>query len=354
MRAAVNRVVTAKSRNWSDATKVEAKIECKLESVACSASIAELGTSDRSWDTPHRSAAAPTGGRNQAAQGTVAHRQGRSHAVPSAAATGDMAATSNKLTTAMEAYLANLRRVHGSRAGTSEPSYFPALDTLFRAVVGSRKPKVFPVPNLKNRGAGDPDFGLYAARQMQRGRPLEGQVPERGVIEVKAADDNAWRTAKSEQVTRCWKHYRQVLVTNACDWLLFGQDAAGHPSTIEPLRLAENDDEFWRKVERPRALARDVGPRLAEYLRRHDLRRMSQRRSVLVQHSRSRLGLPSRRLSGAQEMALLQRSRRSGPPALARRSAAPSRHRTADRLDPPADWIWRWGLSTTRRVLKPN
>ena len=34
-------------------------------------------------------------------------------------------------------------------------------------------------------GAGHPDFGLYAAKQVQqRGAPRERQTPERGVVEV--------------------------------------------------------------------------------------------------------------------------------------------------------------------------
>ena len=53
-------------------------------------------------------------------------------------------------------------------------------------------PKVFCVGELADQGAGHPDFGLYAAKQVQQGRPREGQVPERGVVEVKAAGDDAW------------------------------------------------------------------------------------------------------------------------------------------------------------------
>ena len=42
------------------------------------------------------------------------------------------------------------------------------------------KPKVFCVGELADQGAGHPDFGLNAAEQVQRGRPREGQTPERG------------------------------------------------------------------------------------------------------------------------------------------------------------------------------
>ena len=34
---------------------------------------------------------------------------------------------------------------------------------------------------------GHSDFGFYGAKQVQRGRPREGQIPERGVDEMKAA-----------------------------------------------------------------------------------------------------------------------------------------------------------------------
>ena len=38
---------------------------------------------------------------------------------------------------------------------------------------------------MAQQGADHPDFGLYAANQVQKGKPREGQLPERGVIEVK-------------------------------------------------------------------------------------------------------------------------------------------------------------------------
>ena len=48
---------------------------------------------------------------------------------------------------------------------------------------------MFCVGELADLGAGRPDFGLYAARQARKGRPREGQAPERGAVEVKAAGD---------------------------------------------------------------------------------------------------------------------------------------------------------------------
>ena len=192
----------------------------------------------------------------------------RLHVASSAATTGSMAGTNNKLTTAVEAYFTDLRRVHDSGGGTGELSYYPALDTLLRAVGGLLTPKVYPVNNLADRGAGHPDFGLYAAQQVQKGRPREGQVPERGVVEVKHARESTWLTAEGDQVTRYWGRYRLVLVTNTRDFVLVGEDAVGRPTKLETFRLAESEDEFWRRIERPRAFAREATARFGEYLTR--------------------------------------------------------------------------------------
>ena len=119
---------------------------------------------------------------------------------------------------------------------------------------------------LTDQGAGHPDFGLYTAKQVQRGRPRERQTPERGVVEVKAADDDVWLTAAGGQVSRYWKRYRLVLVTNTRDFVLVGEDAAGHAAKLETLRLADSADDFHRRLEEPRAFARKVGAGLGEYL----------------------------------------------------------------------------------------
>ena len=179
-----------------------------------------------------------------------------------------MAGTSERLRTAAQAYFDELRKVRASGGGTDELSYYPALRDLLCAVGSSLKPKVFPVSNLADQGAGHPDFGLYAAKQVKKGLPREGQPPERGVIEAKPTDYDAWLTADGAQVSRYWEQYRQVLVTNFRDFVLVGKDDAGRPKKLETLRLAENEDEFWRNVATPRAFASTAGAGLGEYLAR--------------------------------------------------------------------------------------
>ena len=177
-----------------------------------------------------------------------------------------MPATAAKLTTIVESYLDDLRRIRASGGATGERSYYPPLNNLFDAVGATLKPKVYCVGELAQQGAGHPDFGLYAAKQLQRGKPREGQLPECGVVEVKPAGDDAWLTADGAQVSRYWTRYRLVLVTNTRDFVLLGEDAAGNPTRLETFRLARTQDEFESRLEKPRAFARDVGPALGEYL----------------------------------------------------------------------------------------
>ena len=173
-----------------------------------------------------------------------------------------------KLTPAVEEYLAGIRQVRASGGSTPELSYYPALSNLFNAVGASLKPKVFCVVELANQGAGHPDIGLYAAKQVQKGAPREGQVPECGVVEVKSPKNDAWLTAESAQVSQYWNKYRLVLVTNTRDFVLTGEDSDGKPAKLETFRLAASDGEFDKLLKTPRAAARKVGAGLAEYLSR--------------------------------------------------------------------------------------
>ena len=159
-------------------------------------------------------------------------------------------------------------RVHASGGGTGERSYYPALANLLCAVGDTLKPKVFCVLEGADQGAGHPDYALYTAKQVQKGRPREGQVPERGVVEVKGVEEDACVTAESDQVSRYWGRYRLVLVTNLRYFVLVGTDGTGDPAKLEAFRLAESTDDFWRRLQKPRAFAHEVGAGLGEYLRR--------------------------------------------------------------------------------------
>ena len=179
-----------------------------------------------------------------------------------------MTGPNKKLISAVEAYFTDMGRVHASGGGTGERSYYPALANLLCAVGDTLKPKVFCVLEGADQGAGHPDYALYTAKQVQKGRPREGQVPERGVVEVKGVDDDACVTAESDQVSRYWGRYRLVLVTNLRYFVLVGTEGTGDPAKFEAFRLAESTDDFWRRLQKPRAFAHEVGAGLGEYLRR--------------------------------------------------------------------------------------
>ena len=72
-----------------------------------------------------------------------------------------MTGTNTRLTTAVESYFADLRRVRASGGATGERSSYTPLANLLNAVGATLKPKVFCVGELADQGAGHPDFGLY-------------------------------------------------------------------------------------------------------------------------------------------------------------------------------------------------
>ena len=172
------------------------------------------------------------------------------------------------MTAAVEAYFTDLGRIRASGGATGERSYYPALAALLNAVGTTLKPKVFCVSELADQGSGHPDFGLYAAKQVQKGQPRKGQIPERGVVEVKSPDEDTQTGTVRDQVTRYWDRYRLVLVTNLREFALVGPDPDGGETTLESFHLTDNADDFHRKLEKPRAFAQEIGAGLGEYLSR--------------------------------------------------------------------------------------
>ena len=179
-----------------------------------------------------------------------------------------MGARNAKLTTAVETYFSELGRLRASGGATDERSSYGPLAKLLDAVGTTLKPKVFCVVEPINQGAGHPDFGLYTSKQVQKGRPRKGQLPERGVVEVKSPQEDTRASAVREQASRYWGRYRLVLVTNLREFDLVGPDARGAERTLESYRLADSGTEFARQLERPRAFARETGAGLGEYLSR--------------------------------------------------------------------------------------
>ena len=176
----------------------------------------------------------------------------------------------NPMQSPAEAYFAALTEIRATGGGVKETSYYPALINLLNAVGETLKPRVLAVSQLKNTGAGSPDAGLFVAGQLPKGAsgPLPGQLPERGVVEIKSVAEDGWLTAGGAQVGKYWEKYRLVLVTNHRDFLLVGADRAGQPAVLETFRLADSAEDFWSRLRQPRAFARTHGERLLEFLQR--------------------------------------------------------------------------------------
>lgn len=165
-------------------------------------------------------------------------------------------------------YLTRMAEIRSTGGATKETSYYSALENLLNELGNFINPKVICNGQLRNQGAGHPDFGLYSKQQCSKGEPKPGQLPERGVIEVKPLADKSWQTVKSDQATKYFNHYKLVLVTNYREFRLIGEDDSGKPIEREFYSLADDETSFWTLAANPTKAAKDKGTNFAEFLRR--------------------------------------------------------------------------------------
>jgi hypothetical protein len=176
-----------------------------------------------------------------------------------------------KLMNLLQEYLHELHEIRSSGSAVKETSYYPAISNLLNGVGKALKPRVRCIINIKNRGAGIPDGGLFTPDQFQRRTEqelAEGTIPARGVIEIKPTSDDAWVVADGPQVTRYWGKYRQVLVTNYRDFVLVGQDIVGKPTKLETYRLAPSEAQFWKAAGAAIKTGERLAPSFEEFLKR--------------------------------------------------------------------------------------
>ncbi len=171
--------------------------------------------------------------------------------------------------TVLADYLDHIARIHATGAGTGEISYYGALAAALNTVGEQLKPRVFCVPNLRDRGAGFPDMGLFPlARGKAPADWPEGQPPERGVVEIDDIPADIAVKRNSKQVARYLAEYGLVLVTNYRDFVLLGRDAHGNAETRERFSFGCTDATAFlalaRSTKRPVGLA----TRFAEFLER--------------------------------------------------------------------------------------
>ena len=164
-----------------------------------------------------------------------------------------------------------LERMRDIRAGNpvNEVAYYGALEELLNAVGSELKPQVHANFQLGQRGHGQPDFGLFAAGQIKRGRKNPDsdlrEKPDRGAGEVKGLADDLKELTRSEQVGKYLDGYGLVLATNYRGFALVERDNNGKPVILESRELADSEEEFWRQL---RNIPKERGPALWEFLRR--------------------------------------------------------------------------------------
>ena len=106
---------------------------------------------------------------------------------------------------AVQKYLTDVGEIYRTGGGVAEESYYGALESLLNEAGKGLKPRVRCVGQLKDTGAGGPDFGFFTANQFQSSKdsqPIAGQNPERGVIECKPWKDDSFARTDSAQVSK--------------------------------------------------------------------------------------------------------------------------------------------------------
>ncbi|MCL5124790.1 MAG: DNA methyltransferase [Deltaproteobacteria bacterium] len=176
--------------------------------------------------------------------------------------------------TPLETYLKAVREIRSSGEAVPETSYYGAFETLVNDIGETLQPRVRCVINIRNRGAGIPDGGFFTADQLTKSLPDHsqpgwgGQVPVRGVLELKSAKEDVGEIVKLPQVMGYLYKYSQVLISNFRQFLLVGRDSAGNAVKLEPYTLAETDSAFLEAMTHPQKAKAIHEKRLTEYLKR--------------------------------------------------------------------------------------
>jgi len=170
----------------------------------------------------------------------------------------------------VQEYLSDCYRIHSTQGAQDERSFYSPLSNLLNAVGKTLDPQVTCIMELKNYGAGLPDGGLFTPEQVGRSldRPrMMRQVPSRGVIECKPPSEDIVSIAGGKQVTKYWRKYRKVLVTNFRDFLLVTEDERGNQLVHEGFSLASDELQFWQLLQHPKKAAASKAKDLVRFLR---------------------------------------------------------------------------------------
>ena len=160
--------------------------------------------------------------------------------------------------------------IRASGHATDETSYYPAIETLLAAIGHVLKPRVAPVLQLKNKGAGLPDGGLFTQEQLRKNAKPDDftiQPPNRGVVEVKGLGE-----AGRNHQDRTGREIRSGLWASASYQLPRishrGWRRQQQAARLETLTLAKSEAAFWALAAHPRKAADAFARTLEEFLKR--------------------------------------------------------------------------------------
>jgi hypothetical protein len=128
------------------------------------------------------------------------------------------------------------------------------------------------VINIKNRGSGIPDGGLFLARTagpVNSDDPLGVSAPERGALEIKPPSRDLAKESASQQVRRYVERYGSVLVTTLREWSLVTLDpSSGRLKRAETFSIARSEQAFWAIAAAPTAYCAANEEAFAGFLKR--------------------------------------------------------------------------------------
>ena len=169
----------------------------------------------------------------------------------------------------IESFFTDLRDTHVSGVGVKETSYYPYLSNLLNVIGKKLKPKVRCIIHPRSIGAGLPDGALITADQQSKADdPLvDGLIPSRGVLEIKAPDEDVQVVVGSDQVAKYLSKYGLVVVTNLRQFVIAAR-VQGQPTQLEAFTIAPSEKAFWKLIGNPRKLTEVIGESFNEYLTR--------------------------------------------------------------------------------------
>lgn len=164
-----------------------------------------------------------------------------------------------------------MSEIHATGAATPETSYYPAFRNLVNSVGTTLKPQVKCVMNPANQGGGLPDGNFFTANQFQHKNdtlPREGQLPERGALELKPLSHETTGIARSKQVKGYLSRYGVVLVSNFREFVVVAVSPNGTEELLESYTLEDTEIGFWQLAAHPKQAVEQHGERFLEFLRR--------------------------------------------------------------------------------------